>query len=186
MAHFFVFNRRSARIPIFGGWDLQHFVFFYYQVNDYIRICTPWGKLLIKQFERATTTFSLFNLGKFISARWLFFLRVLMLAHYIFTLVRIKHIYQKPQISTYTNTVCFFPRSLKTQGVLKSNYSLLPEYPFFLNLASTALSNIVSSSSSHSKYYSFAHLLQHRTLPLHSWGRSVLGSKASPHSPRLR
>lgn len=46
MAHFFVFNRRSARIPIFGGWDLQHFVFFYYQVNDYIRICTPWGKLI--------------------------------------------------------------------------------------------------------------------------------------------
>lgn len=47
MAHFFVFNRRSARIPIFGGWDLQHFVFFlYYQVNDYIRICTPWGKFI--------------------------------------------------------------------------------------------------------------------------------------------
>lgn len=189
MAHFFVFNRRSARIPIFGGWDLQHFVFFFTIRLMIISVYVPLGvnSLLIKQFERATTTFSLFNLGKFISARWLFFLRVLMLAHYIFTLVRIKHIYQKPQISTYTNTVCFFPRSLKTQGALKSNCPLLSEYPFFfLNLASTALSNIVSSSSSHSKYYSFAHLLQHRTLPLHSWGRSVLGSKASPHSPRLR
>lgn len=102
-----------------------------------------------------------------------FFSRVLMLAHYIFTLVRIKHIYQKPQISTYTNTVCFFPRSLKTQGALKSNYPLLSEYPFFLNLASTALYNIVSSSSSHSKYYSFAHLLQHRTLPLYTPGEEV-------------
>lgn len=75
MAHFFVFNRRSARIPIFGGWDLQHFVFFFTIRLMIISVYVPLGvnSLLIKQFERATTTFSLFNLGKFISARWLFF-----------------------------------------------------------------------------------------------------------------
>lgn len=43
MAHFFVFNRRSARIPIFGGWDLQHFVFFFTIRLMIISVYVPLG-----------------------------------------------------------------------------------------------------------------------------------------------
>lgn len=44
MAHFFVFNRRSARIPIFGGRDLQHFVFFFFTIRlMIISVYVPLG-----------------------------------------------------------------------------------------------------------------------------------------------
>lgn len=43
MARFFVFNRRSARIPILGGRDLQHFVFFFTIRLMIISIYVPLG-----------------------------------------------------------------------------------------------------------------------------------------------
>lgn len=43
MARFFVFNRRSARIPILGGWDLQHFVVFFTIRLMIISIYVPLG-----------------------------------------------------------------------------------------------------------------------------------------------